>query len=74
MEFTNQRMTFVLMLNMQCMPPYIKLKFKQKLDKLLSLSDLDWKKKYYVYRNKIMKYSYKNSLLNKTIKEILNEK
>ena len=49
-------------------------KFRQKLDKLLSLNDLDWKKNHYTYKNKIMNYSYKNRILNNTLNKLVDEK
>ena len=49
-------------------------KLRKKLDKLLSLNDQDWKKRYYEYKNLIMNYSYKNKILNKAIKEIIDGK
>ncbi len=49
------------------------IKLRQKLDNLLNLNDLDWKKIHYAYKNIIMNYSYKNKVLNYTIKEIIDE-
>ena len=49
------------------------IKLRKKLDNLLILNDLDWKKIHYAYKNIIMNYSYKNKVLNYTIKEIIDE-